>query len=106
MPDGSTLDANPAIPGIEIWHIPLDPATAVDYVRPQLPTGPYKGMPACPVDVTQNKFESTPITSWLWENTAGDNLQVSAQTWAPTMGTEPGSELTTTTTPETTPEPC
>jgi len=65
LPAGTTTVGKDAgtIPGIEIWHVPLDPAAAVDYIRPQLPTGPYEGLPACPVDVTQNKFDPAPITS-------------------------------------------
>ncbi|OYN81694.1 hypothetical protein CG716_04855 [Mycolicibacterium sphagni] len=96
------------VPGIEIWHIPLDPAAAVDYLRPQLPTGPYDGLPACPVDVTHPQDGSVGITSWIWENAAGDNVQISVDSFQPPGATSPGpgSEVTITKGREDTPEPC
>lgn len=96
-----------AIPGIEVWHVPLEPAAAVDYLRPQLPTGPYDGLPACPVIVTQNKYSPAPITTWVWENTAGDAASISVGTlWLPDHTAAPGSEVTISRGQETTPAPC
>jgi hypothetical protein len=109
LPAGTTtVGKDPGtIPGIEIWHVPLDPAAAVDYIRPQLPTGPYEGLPACAVDVTQNKFDPAPITTWNWENAAGDYVQISVKTfWLKADTPGPGSEVTITRDRETTPEPC
>jgi Protein of unknown function (DUF732) len=109
LPAGTTTVGKDAgtIPGIEIWHVPLDPAAAVDYIRPQLPTGPYEGLPACPVDVTQNKFDPAPITTWNWENAAGDYVQISVKTfWLKADTPGPGSEVDITRDRETTPEPC
>ncbi len=109
LPAGTTAVGKDAgtIPGIEIWHIPLDPAAAVDYIRPQLPAGPYEGLPACPVDVTQDKFDPAPITTWNWENAAGDYVQISVKTfWLKPDTPGPGSEVAITRDRESTPEPC
>jgi hypothetical protein len=109
LPAGTTTVGKDAgtIPGIEIWHIPLDPAAAVDYIRPQLPTGPYEGLPACPVDVTHPTDGSPGVTSWIWENAAGDNVQISVQTfWLKPDTPGPGSQVTITRDRESTPEPC
>jgi hypothetical protein len=109
LPAGTTAVGKDAgtVPGYEIWHVPLDPAAAVNDIRPQLPTGPYEGLPACPVDVTQNKFDPAPITTWNWENAAGDFVQISVKTfWLKADAPGAGSEVDISRDRETTPEPC
>lgn len=110
LPAGTTtvgVDAG-TIPGIEIWHVPLDPAAAVDYIRPQLPTGPYEGLPACPVDVTRPADGSPVTTSWYWADRTGDNVQIVVTGfYLPNVRVPgPGSEVTITRRRNSIPDPC
>lgn len=110
LPTGTTTVGTDAgtVPGIEIWHIPLEPAAAVDYLKGQLPAGPYEGLPACPVDTTHPKDGSIGTTQWTWENNSGSYITVSVSRfqppWTDTPG--PGSEVTITRGKDDPPDPC
>jgi hypothetical protein len=110
LPAGTTtvgVDAG-TIPGIEIWHVPLDIPAAVESIGSQVPSGPYEGLPACPVDATHPKDGSPGITTWAWENSAGDYVTISVGAFRPPGVTTPGpgAEVMISRGRETTPEPC
>ena len=110
LPAGTTTVGRDAgtVPGIEIWHIPLEPAAAIDYLKVQLPTGPYEDLPACPVDTTHPKDGSIGITQWAWENNSGSYITVSLTSFQPPWMDipGPGSEVTITRGKEDPPDPC
>jgi hypothetical protein len=64
FPAGSTPTGGNPVPGIEMWHVPLEPADERADLRPQLPIGkPYNGLAWCADDSWRNPDE---LSQWSW----------------------------------------
>lgn len=92
FPAGSTASRDSPSNGIEVWHVPLEPANEAANLSPQLPiTKPYYGLQACP-DNRDNP--NSDFIQWSWAN-AQEVIVVSIAAYYPTIGVRgTGSEVT------------
>ncbi|HUO37881.1 MAG TPA: DUF2510 domain-containing protein [Mycobacterium sp.] len=82
LPAGSTATGGQAVPGLEVWHVPLRIPDTVADLRPQLPiNAPYDELPWCAETIEV----SGAITRWTW-GSAEDLLLIEVGPYYPTVG--------------------
>jgi hypothetical protein len=91
LPAGSTGTGGTPVHGIEVWHVPLEPADEMANLAPQLPIRkPYYGLRWCADDSGRpEKF-----SQWSWGGVQ-ETIVVTVDEYYPTIGVRgPGSDVT------------